>query len=115
MKRYGATEYQKGIPVSVWDFGRVFFFWRRKKNEQLSSSNRITFFFAGKLKNVWLLCLYLVVQYPGQGEREARRPHYGDRAEGAGHLGLAGDAQRVADGEVPGEKVDHKMCKVVLL
>ncbi len=79
-----------------------YFFWRRKKNEQLSSSNRITFFWAGKLKNVWLLCLYLVVEYPGQGEGEARRPHDGDGAEGAGHLGLAGDAQWVADGEVPG-------------
>ncbi len=70
---------------------------------------------AGKLKNVWLLCVYLVVEDPRKGEREARRPHDGDRAEGAGHLGLAGDAQWVADGEVPGEKVDHKMCKIVVV
>ena len=42
----------------------------------------------------------LVIEDPGDGEGDAGYPDDGDDPDGAAHLGLAGDAERVADGEV---------------
>ena len=42
----------------------------------------------------------LVIEDPGDGEGDAGYPDDGDDPDGAAHLGLAGDAEGVADGEV---------------
>ena len=47
---------------------------------------------------IWLADL--VVEYPGDREGDAGDPDDRDDPDGADHLGLAGDAQGVADGEV---------------